>query len=755
MCVLRVHGSCVVTSSSSSQNSTSLKSLKLCCWQDDFEMIRSTATIGRSWTIFFLTIIIHGSFCIAHLENIFLRYDDIKNFRNIYVDVPSPTTSTILSTTSTIWTTTESLVLAVWEPVAQTVKLLVVQAFGNSRLVHTAISIILFAAAAKMMVELLDLVFYLLQQDDPTNAPDTLHFISVLFFVLSASRVEIIAWVSCQSYILALFFSILFVHSWLKWRFHKTSTTSWWLPLAPTLYYSLAVMSKAAAMPLFLAVVIIELAVLHTTGTKPFKQLRWTHNISFLSMCLVAILAAWMAVSANDSLHEKDILQSHIDYERILLNVLSCTKHYFYNIINPRACVHFFHENDNVNTSTVSFAECIVWRASTVSFAECICLCIVISVMCITKSIASCALCSVAYFIMLSPGIVAGSFGLHGAQQGGAAHDRYALLADALVGVPAVTLVLKWFCRDVLGRWKTNRSAATPAAPPAAPTSTKAITNGNVFWWTSFLVVILLSYCSPRLHITYSHWKNTKALWENVIQKNPNDVHALLSLGDVYSVGCHRSTCLKSISYMERALKLDNTKSDGWYNLATTLYKADRKLEALDTMQRVIQLSPMDTIAMDKILRLAVETRTVNIFMQFYQQALSLYSNNQGSNRPGTMEHIEFITKTATTLPKHYSIEVLDYLCTHFPSSNHWSIFGTTLHQQGEIRRAIISYKEALLLDPAMNDIVHNLGIAHWQNGNVEEAHNILTKGMKEHPEDIEMKKTWKMIVDKNKKSKS
>ena len=714
-------------------------------------MIRSTATIGRSWTIFFLTIIIHGSFCIAHLENIFLRYDDIKNFRNIYVDVPSPTTSTILSTTSTIWTTTESLVLAVWEPVAQTVKLLVVQAFGNSRLVHTAISIILFAAAAKMMVELLDVVFYLLQQDDPTNAPDTLHFISVLFFVLSASRVELIAWVSCQSYILALFFSILFVHSWLKWRFHKTSTTSWWLPLAPTLYYSLAVMSKAAAMPLFLAVVIIELAVLHTTGTKPFKQLRWTHNISFLSMCLVAILAAWKHVSANDSLHEKDILHSRIDYERILLNVLSCTKHYFYNIINPRACVHFFHENDNSGSTH----DCLVWRASTASFAECICLCIVISVMCITKSIASCALCSVAYFIMLSPGIVAGSFGLHGAQQGGAAHDRYALLADALVGVPAVTLVLKWFCRDVLGRWKTNRSAATPAAtpaaPPAAPTSTKAITNGNVFWWTSFLVVILLSYCSPRLHITYSHWKNTKALWENVIQKNPNDVHALLSLGDVYSVGCHRSTCLKSISYMERALKLDNTKSDGWYNLATTLYKADRKLEALDTMQRVIQLSPMDTIAMDKILRLAVETRTVNIFMQFYQQALSLYSNNQGSNRPGTMEHIEFITKTATTLPKHNSIEVLEYLCTHFPSSNHWSIFGTTLHQQGEIRRAIISYKEALLLDPAMNDIVHNLGIAHWQNGNVEEAHNILTKGMKEHPEDIEMKKTWKMIVDKNK----
>ena len=101
---------------------------------------------------------------------------------------------------------------------------------------------------------------------------------------------------------------------------------------------------------------------------------------------------------------------------------------------------------------------------------------------------------------MLSPGIVAGSFGLHGAQQGGAAHDRYALLADALVGVPAVTLALKWFCRDVLGRWKTNRSAATAAAaaPPAAaptaaaPTSTKAIANGNVFWWTSFLVLVLL-----------------------------------------------------------------------------------------------------------------------------------------------------------------------------------------------------------------------------------------------------------------------
>ena len=133
--------------------------------------------------------------------------------------------------------------------------------------------------------------------------------------------------------------------------------------------------------------------------------------------------------------------------------------------------------------------------------------------------------------------------------------------------------------------------------------------------------------------------------------------------------------------------------------------------------------------------------------MQFYQQALFLYSNNQGSNLPGTMEHIDFITKTATTLPKHHSIEVLEYLCKHFPSSNHWSIFGTTLHQQGEIRRAIISYKEALLLDPAMNDIVHNLGIAHWQNGNVEEAHNILTKGIKEHPEDIEMKKTWKMMI--------
>jgi tetratricopeptide (TPR) repeat protein len=668
-----------------------------------------------------ITFAIHVTLIILSLNNQFLRYDDLKNFQNVH-------------SLKKIWFhPNESIVLAVWEPVSQSTKLFTSSIFENSRFSHTFVTILVFSITAGLMVhsgaQLTGLYYNKNNnKDDRSSIESTtftnVHFISVMFFILSAQRVEIIAWASCQSYALALLFSVLFIRSW--WMYRFTETYNLMIHLWPIVFYTLAVLSKASAMPLFLIVIMVEAKIYQRNDQTKRPKLLFSHVIVFFILCIAAIFFAIMNVSANETLLEN---RSHgfaeIEYQKMLYNMFGSTKHYIFNFFSSNSCVHYFFEMGKTNSTQSN--DCIVYNHITwfefLAFLFALSFSIVILLHSRNKltTIFRGLIFCVEYVVMLSPGLVAGSLGIHGASQGGAAHDRYSLLADGLVAVPALTLFLINLLEVFLNQERINQER----------------TKRNTI--ILFPIIILVSYSVPKLNTTYKPWKSSLTLWGKALEKNPNDVHALLSLGDVRSVGCSLSTCSLAINYMQRALELDNTKANGWYNYATTLYKAERKIEALNAMQRAIELSPDDVDALDRLLRISVETKNIEIFMKYYQHAIHTYMETNEK------EYMEYIVQTAPHLPGENSLRVLNFICLHSPSSSILFLFGSVLHQKKQFKKAISIYQNSLVLDKNA-DVYHNLGIAFWQNNQKEEANDILVKGIKNFPQDKDMKKTLEMI---------
>ena len=115
-----------------------------------------------------VTFVTHLCLICFTLDNQFLRYDDLKNFHNPYVD-PIASNASIHTALYAIWLKpNESTVLAVWEPVSQSVKLLTNLFLGNSRHAHMFVSVIIFSITAGMMVSTAQWV-----SDEDTNTSDT------------------------------------------------------------------------------------------------------------------------------------------------------------------------------------------------------------------------------------------------------------------------------------------------------------------------------------------------------------------------------------------------------------------------------------------------------------------------------------------------------------------------------------------------------------------------------------------------------
>ena len=61
---------------------------------------------------------------------------------------------------------------------------------------------------------------------------------------------------------------------------------------------------------------------------------------------------------------------------------------------------------------------------------------------------------------------------------------------------------------------------------------------------------------------------------------------------------------------------------------------------------------------------------------------------------------------------------------------------GTTLHNKGELYRAIEYYEKALSLDPSLANAYYNLGNIHYDHGRIDQAVNCFQQTIRLHPND-------------------
>ena len=197
-------------------------------WHPD-KMPRRTKNIFAS-LLFFCTFFAHMYFIRNKLQNKFLRYDDFQNF----VANPLITSEIDLNTVFLEVWMPKSVVLGVYEPVSQFIKMTVVVLLGNSRFTHLTLSVFLFSISISLMFLNVIIMLERLNASETANRskPKALksevstnmliHFHLFLLLGLSAKRVEVLAWASCGGYSNALFLLTFGIHYYVsgkkKWK---------------------------------------------------------------------------------------------------------------------------------------------------------------------------------------------------------------------------------------------------------------------------------------------------------------------------------------------------------------------------------------------------------------------------------------------------------------------------------------------------------------------------------------------------------
>lgn len=231
--------------------------------------------------IFVLTLLIFQ----GTLECGFLNWDDDSNYiRNFRYRG--------WSAENLLWILT-SFHLGVWQPLSWFLANLEWSLWGMDPVAHHFISLLLHAVNASLVF-----IFtrQLLLRIDP-NQPLTnvAAFMGSLFFALHPLRVEAVAWLSCQGYLLCSFFCLLCL------IFYTSSYRAWSL-----VFFAAALMSKASSMALPVVLVLLEIYPFRRFSRHPhhgyvslFFHILWRDIPFFL---LSAIVALWAFLGKSSAM---------------------------------------------------------------------------------------------------------------------------------------------------------------------------------------------------------------------------------------------------------------------------------------------------------------------------------------------------------------------------------------------------------------------------------------------------------------------
>jgi hypothetical protein len=241
-------------------------------------------------------------------------YDDSDNFSK------NPFIRTTIDEHAVRQIITHGVVLGVYEPVSLLFKLLLSHAFGGPSIqvalkanvvLHTC-NLLLSNTLSKALLAAFDL-------EDHEPFTERAIVLSTLFIGLHPLRAEVVAWASCQPYLLACLFSMLCLLCSIK-HCNSKSMFSWWKVIA-CLFFLLAALSKAAASSVVAAVILLEftLACLRAKEAPQFgtclKQgvLTIIQNIPMLCIGFYAVYCAtWAAQEEAVNLRDLQFVESFL-----------------------------------------------------------------------------------------------------------------------------------------------------------------------------------------------------------------------------------------------------------------------------------------------------------------------------------------------------------------------------------------------------------------------------------------------------------
>jgi tetratricopeptide (TPR) repeat protein len=104
--------------------------------------------------------------------------------------------------------------------------------------------------------------------------------------------------------------------------------------------------------------------------------------------------------------------------------------------------------------------------------------------------------------------------------------------------------------------------------------------------WTLAAVCLLFGF------ITYQRnavWLNMETLWQDVVDKNPENPRALMGLANAYALG---GNCVKSVPYFERSAELQPNNYQAIFNLGSAYECSNQNDKAIAAFKRALMVEP-------------------------------------------------------------------------------------------------------------------------------------------------------------------
>ncbi len=508
--------------------------------------------------LFILTFSIHSYFIVTRLGNGFLRYDDHKNF------VTNPLISgefTVKTWLFDIWTD-KSVILGVYEPISQCIKLGIIGLFGNTRYAHLLFSNFLNSISISFLyvivVTMLEKHIFmpnhsgmdkLKTKKSPTMITTHVwvHFHVFLLYGLSSKRVEVLSWASCNGYTNALFFMSLGIYFYTA---KKSYSAIYFL-----IFYVMAVLSKAVALPFILFPLVHDFILEHKLNIK---------GVMLMLYVITTIFLTHLIVQANKSLtlQPSNTTKSLYDLNMLQRGYMA-SKFYLYDsyLSSSTLCVHYFI-SQNITSTTNLTSNCFLSPTYTVLSSLCVVLLWVVGY--VSQLLKQFLLYLIMVVAALSPVVLMSALNMHGAENGGIVHIRYMHLSEALITYP----FLSFFIVKVLLSTRVNDSESNTAKTNSKIKSTSILKKGLL----SIFFLITIAFIR-NLGTEYKKWKNTNILWNDALKKNSDDYYAHHGLAENLvqmcggveinknSRNCKVKTLKKAIYHMQKSMKLKVTKN--------------------------------------------------------------------------------------------------------------------------------------------------------------------------------------------------
>ena len=487
----------------------------------------------------------HGEH-LMRLESSFLRYDDYQNYVNKADD------RFALSRVATVWSVESSnVVLGVFEPVANIVKIFIANAFGLTRLNVLLASFIMLMTATVQMLWLVRKI---------EGRAFGFGSIGAIAFLAHPHRIEVLAWASCLPYLVSLCLCLFALDVMLIDRIR-----GWKKVLLLTV---LATLSKPIAFP---ALLMLLVAVSLGDDEKQKFSKNVAAGVALAACCSLLSLILWAmghqreggAVTENTLVGKVLAATPILGYSFIATVVPSCGGCVHYTSWVPHLQLtqpsSMLGPDCRINVGTLASLPTVLGILVVAAFSS------AASYSLYFHRSTHAALAILGPILFLIPGIMAN-------------HGRsVTLISDRYMLFPHACMVL-----------------LLSAAAKRCSVRLGLLMRRSV----SLVLMAVCCYCLYRYHhsscpaLSYGKWNNTETLWKSAIDHDDGNYVAMEGLAQ--TLGQKQATLGEAVGWLKRAVETHPESINAWHNMAVLERRSGNLVGSYNALRRGLALSKAD-----------------------------------------------------------------------------------------------------------------------------------------------------------------